>query len=240
MFNASTIISVCCVMVHVVCSESAASGSVSGTVVFEGKPPVLRTIRFGADPLCEAIHVGEPLTRTESVVLGEGQTLANVLVEIVSPIPEKEYPIPTEPFVLTQKGCLYSPHILALRAGQPIRILNPDKMSHNIHFFPEVNREFNRSMNPTRKEITHTLKKPEPVFTVKCEVHTWMQAHCAVYDHPFFAVTAIVGTYSIDGLPPGEYKVKMWHERFGEIVKTITVPAEGAAAFHHAFTEPKK
>ena len=128
--------------------------------------------------------------RVDTVVLGEGQTLANVLVEIVSPIPEKEFPVPTEPFVLTQKGCVYSPHILALRAGQPLKILNPDNTSHNIHFFSEINREGNKSMTASRKEMAYTrLKKPETVFVVKCDVHTWMRAHCAVYDHPFFAVT---------------------------------------------------
>ena len=128
--------------------------------------------------------------------------------------------------MLTQKGCVYSPHILALRAGQPLKILNPDNTSHNIHFFSEINREGNKSMTASRKEMAYTrLKKPETVFVVKCDVHTWMRAHCAVYDHPFFAVTEKDGTYSIDGLPAGEYKVKMWHERFGEIVQTVTVPA---------------
>ena len=143
--------------------------------------------------------------------------------------------------MLTQKGCVYTPHILALRAGQSITILNPDKTQHNIHFYPEVNPEFNKSMMASKKEITYKkLTKPEPAFTVKCEVHTWMQAFCAVYDHPFFAVTDSDGTYSIDGLPPGEYKVKMWHEYFGEIVQTVTIPAEGGVTLDHTFTPPKK
>lgn len=240
MIGARVSVSLSCVLVGILFSAPAFAGSVTGRVVFEGKPPALPFIRFGMDPVCDAIHKGEPPTRVDTVVLGEGQTLANVLVEVVSPIPKKEYPVPTEPFVLTQKGCTYSPHILALRAGQPIKILNPDKTGHNIHFFPEINREYNRTMSATRKELTHTLKKPESLFTVKCEVHTWMRAYCAVYDHPFFAVTDKDGTYSIDGLPAGEYKVKMWHERFGEIVQTVTVPAEGGATFDHAFTQPKK
>lgn len=221
-------------------AEFVHAGTISGTINFEGRPPPLRMIPLAADPVCVQLHKDEPQLFEDSVVLGEGQTLANVLIQVVSPIPEKEYPVPTEPFVLSQQGCMYSPHVMALRAGQQIKILNPDKTSHNIHFYPKKNSEFNRTMRVSQKEITHSLKKAEPTFVVKCEVHTWMRAYCTVFDHPFFAVTGKDGRYELPWLPAGDYEVKVWHERFGEIVQTVSVPQDGGATLDHTYVRKKR
>jgi len=42
-------------------------------------------------------------------------------------------------------------------------------------------------------------------------VHGWMAAYCGVLSHPFFAVTAADGTYTIKNLPAGTYTIEAWH-----------------------------
>jgi hypothetical protein len=37
-----------------------------------------------------------------------------------------------------------------------------------------------------------------------------------VFDHPFFAVSGSDGSFKIAGLPPGDYDLIFWHEKFGE------------------------
>ena len=54
------------------------------------------------------------------------------------------------------------------------------------------------------------------MFKVKCDVHPWMGAFVHVLDHPFFSVTGDDGTFTISGLPPGNYTVTAWHETLGE------------------------
>ena len=74
-----------------------------------------------------------------------------------------------------------------------------------------------------------SFKRAE-IFKVKCDVHSWMNAYIGLFDHPFYSVTAgKEGTYTISGLPPGEYEIAAWHEEFGEVVTQKVTVAAGAA-----------
>jgi Carboxypeptidase regulatory-like domain len=53
--------------------------------------------------------------------------------------------------------------------------------------------------------------------------HPWERAYVAILSHPFFAVSARNGSYHISGLPPGQYVVVAWHERFGEQRSEISI-----------------
>ncbi len=65
----------------------------------------------------------------------------------------------------------------------------------------------------------------EPLFTVKCDVHPWMNAYVAVMSHPYFAVTGEDGKFSID-MPEGTYEIEAWHEKLGTQTQTVEVPGE--------------
>jgi hypothetical protein len=81
--------------------------------------------------------------------------------------------------------------------------------------------------------LTKKFDKPEMPVKIKCEVHPWMSAYVGVFDHPFFAVTADDGNFEIKDLPPGEYTVVAWHEKFGE--RTTKVKVADAQAGEIAF-----
>jgi hypothetical protein len=50
-----------------------------------------------------------------------------------------------------------------------------------------------------------------------------------VFDHPYFAITAPNGTFRIDGVPAGRYRLKVWHERAKVAEQVVEVGAAGAA-----------
>ncbi len=199
------------------------AASITGTIKFEGTPPKAKQLTMDADPKC--CPNCDPKF-SEVLVLGEGQTMANILVQITKGLPEKEYPAPTDPVVLTQEGCVYTPHVFVVRPGQTLKILNPDGTFHNVHALPEVNKSFNRAMPATVTEIETSFAEPEPAFMFKCDVHDWMGAWCAVLDHPYFDITEKDGVFTIEGLDPGEYEVQAWHERLGPQTATVTVAAD--------------
>jgi plastocyanin len=189
---------------------------------------------MSADPACAAKHSGP--VKSEVLVLGQGNTLANVLVRVKAGLPERRWPTPGEPVVMDQRGCRYVPRVLGVMVHQPFKILNSDGLLHNVHALPKVNREFNMAMPAGRTEATETFGAVEDVFTIKCDVHPWMQAHVAVLEHPFFAVTGERGVFSIAGLPAGSYEVEAWHERLGALTRSVTVAEGATAAVDFTFT----
>jgi plastocyanin len=215
---------------------TAWAGTVAGTVVYEGKVPALKPIAVAAEPMCAAKH---PTIPNEMLVLGTGNSMANVLVRISSGLPAgKSYPAPTKPVEMDQVGCQYKPHVMGIMVNQPFKIINTDGVLHNVHTLPKVNKPTNMAMPPSRKEATETFGKEEGVFEIKCDVHPWMKSYMAVFSHPYFAVTGADGKFSIANLPAGTYEVEAWHERLGVQKSSVTVGASDTKSVAFKFNAP--
>ena len=216
-----------------------AASTVTGTITFTGKPPVLRPLAMDADPVCAKKHPKPVLA--EMLVLGGGSTMGNVIVYVSKGLPAgKTWPAPKTPVTLDQQGCLYVPHAMGIMVGQPYRILNSDGILHNIHTLPKVNPSFNRAMPATLKETSTTFAKPEPIFQIKCDVHPWMSAYIGVFTHPFFSVTSTDGKFTISGLDAGTYEITAWHERLGTQTASITVTGSDTKTQDFKFAVPAK
>lgn len=211
------------------------SGSVTGAVAYEGKVPNFKPLNMDADPACAAKH--DAPVYPETLVLGEGQSLANVFVQVKNP-PQGSHPVPSDAVVINQHGCQYLPHVAGVMVDQPLQFQNSDGVLHNVHGLPEENREFNIGMPPTVTEKNQTFNKPEPLFPVKCDVHPWMRSFVAVMTHPYFAVTGEDGSFSIEGLPAGTYEVEAWHEKLGTQTASVTVADGEPATADFTFSAP--
>jgi hypothetical protein len=124
--------------------------------------------------------------------------------------------------------------------NQKLNITNSDPTQHNIHFTPKNNPDWNQSQPNGAAPLTHSFARSEILVPVKCNQHPWMKAYVAVLKHPFAAVSAEDGSYSIKGVPPGTYTVVAWHEggQTGtEKTMQVTVPASGSATADFAFGE---
>ncbi len=218
---------------------SAHGGTVTGTITFSDPPPTMKQIDTSADPACAAMHGSDPLVN-EALVLGEGQTMGNILVRIVSGLPDKDFPVPTEPVVMTQEGCHFTPRVAAVMKGQTLRVLNPDGIMHNVNGVPRENRPFNRAMPKNITELDVAFDKTEDAFMLRCDIHPWMRGYVAVVDHPFFVVTKKDGVYKIEDLPAGEYEIQVWHEKLKEQTQKITVPADGEVKLDFSYAMPKR
>lgn len=216
----------------------AFAATITGTVLYEGKVPKLKAITMDADPICARKHSEK--VRVEVLVLGEGQTMANVFVHVKSGLPQKTYPTPTDPVVVDQVGCMYSPHVFGIRTDQTLTILNSDGTLHNIHAMPKVNRAFNIAMPETKTTANKVFTKQEFMFPIKCDVHPWMGAWCAVMSHPFFATTGKDGKFTIEGLEAGTYEIEAWHERLGTRTATVSVTTDETKTVDFSISIPSK
>jgi Carboxypeptidase regulatory-like domain len=202
---------------------AADTASITGKVVFDGTPPKVKKIKTDADPQCAAMHADKPLM-SEEVVVNDNGTLRNVFVYVKSGLPAgKTYEVPKEPVVIEQKGCEYFPHVFGMMAKQLLLIKNDDDTLHNIHALPTVNEEFNKGQPSGSPDLKKTFTKPEVMVKFKCDVHPWMGAYVGVMDNPFFAVTGADGTFSLKGLPAGDYEIVAWHEKYGEQTQKVKV-----------------
>jgi plastocyanin len=205
--------------------DSSTAGAITGVVSLKGQPAKMKPLDMTADPGCPT--TGQP---AEAVVANGGK-LANVFVYVKEGLPQGNFAVPTEPVVLDQKGCRYSPHMLGIMAGQQLKVTNTDTADHNIHDMPSKNPAFNESQMPTDKPITKTFATLEMMIPVQCNQHPWMRAYINVMTNPYFAISAADGSYEIKNLPPGEYTVAAVHEKFGEQTMKMKVgPKENAKA----------
>lgn len=216
---------------------AAFGATVTGTVTYDGRVPNLKPIRMDADPGCAKKHSGP--VQPELLVLGEGNTMANIFVKVKSGLPDKAYPTPSEPVVLDQRGCQYHPHVAGVMVNQPFKILNSDGLLHNVHALPEVNTSFNRAMPANVKEADYTFTKVESMFKIKCDVHPWMGAYVGVMSHPYFDVTETDGKFKIAGLPAGSYEIEIWHEKLKTKTQKVTVGADETKTVDFVFSGPK-
>ena len=105
---------------------------------------------------------------------------------------------------------MYKPHVLGLMVGQTLNIVSSDATTHNIHPMPKDNREWNMSQAPGAAPIEQKFTREEVMIPTKCNQHPWMRAYIGVLKTPFYAVTGSDGTYTIKGLPPGDYTIGAW------------------------------
>lgn len=201
--------------------DPATVGEVTGSVSFEGQAPAKIRIKMDAVPACTEASK-EPVY-SEEVAVNDNKTLRNVFVYVKDGLGNRTFPAPAEPVVFDQKGCWYRPHVLGLMAGQKLDIKNSDPTNHNIHPMPAQNREFNQSQPPGAPDLMQDFARPEVMIPVKCNVHPWMKAYIGVMAHPFYAVTDNKGAFTLKGLPPGDYTIEAWQEKYGTQEQKITV-----------------
>ena len=188
-------------------------GTISGVVKFDGAVPTPQRIDMSGDPNC-ASAPGPKIV--DDVTVADGK-LANVYVYLkAGSLDRYSYDVPSDAGVLDQHGCHYTPRVMGLMVGQNLKVINSDQTAHNVHPSPKQNTEWNKSQPPGAPPIEAKFNRAETLIPVKCNQHPWMKAHIGVLAHPFFAVSAADGKYTISGVPPGKYTLIAWHEKFGE------------------------
>lgn len=205
----------------------AGNGTIRGRLLLKGAAPGNAVIRMGMDPKCADLNrATRPLQ--ESAVVGADGGIANAFVRLIGKFPAT--PVPAAPIVVGQHACFYTPRVIGMRVGQTLRIRNDDALAHNVHSASAVGNSFNVGQGKAGDFFDFTPQAEEVMVKIGCDIHRWMTAYVGVVSHPFFAVSAAGGAFVIEHVPAGTYEIKTWHERFGELTKTVKVTAGGTAA----------
>jgi hypothetical protein len=215
--------------------SAAAQGKITGTVKLDGAAPHMKGIDMSKDPYCVKQHESNP-AKLENVVVGSGGGLANVVLYVSEGLSATETSaVPSEQPSFDQKGCQYTPHVLAMDTGQQFKVTTSDQTTHNIHPEPNPlagNIPWNKSQPPGAPPIVSSWKAEE-MIAVKCNIHPWMHGYFAVVKGPN-ATTTDSGSYTLD-VPPGSYTVTAWQEEYGKQTQKVTVAAGSPAKADFTF-----
>ena len=201
--------------------DASTVGEITGKIMFDGGHPKLAVIKMDQDPVCVSKHSAP--VHVEDGEVNANNTVPNAFIYVKEGAEKYSFPTPADAVTLDQNGCMYKPHVFGVMAGQTLNIVSSDPTTHNIHPMPTDNQQWNESQPPGAAPLEKTFARQEVMIPVKCNQHPWMRAYIGVMKTSLYAVTGDDGTYTIKGVPPGDYTIEAWTATFGTQDQKVTV-----------------
>jgi carboxypeptidase family protein len=197
------------------------SGRITGTVEFNGSAPTDSIIH----PASDADVCGPTLVDVS--VDHRGPRLARAVVWISGVAAGKPMSY-VRRFDITSAGCRFVPRVQTAVVGGTLDVRNADPTTHHARFLREPADVLLTMIAETEAGAvvpSGAILTTPGLIQVRCDDHPWARAWIAVFDHPYFAATDANGVFAIDSVPPGRYRISVWHERFGIRTDSVTVVA---------------
>ena len=142
----------------------------------------------------------------------------------IEKVGDNKFAPPAEHAIIDQLNLTYVPRVVAMQKGTTADFPNSDAVRHNVFSPPTAALQFNLGTYPTGvvKEVLFDVVGETPLL---CNVHAEMAGYAVAFENPYFAITDKDGNYTIEGVPPGKYVVKTWHEKLKEVSQEVTVEA---------------
>ena len=159
-----------------------------------------------------------------------GTELSNVIVFIQDA--PKVPSLPASRARILQENETFVPRVVAITRGSSVDFPNGDPFFHDV-FSLSRGGTFDLGSYPRGQTRSHQFRRAG-LMKVYCHIHSHMSASIMVFDHPYFAIPKADGTFAIDDVPAGTYKVSAWHERIGENSQSATIEAGRAVDLQFA------
>lgn len=198
----------------------AAGGTIAGTVEFEGTAPVADVVRPSVDEkVC-----GNSIVQ-KNVALA-GTRVGGAIVWLTDIRSGKALPLQRR-FDLTNDRCTLDPFVQVISTNSTLNVANDDRVLQTNRFINVGTGQIVAvaPFNDDGEVVPVDRFKEAAEIEVVSEQHPWTHAWIAVLDHPYYAQTAASGTYRIDGVPPGRYRIRAWHPSLGFVDDSVTVGA---------------
>lgn len=203
-------------------ADVARSGAIVGEVTLTSPAPADTMFAVGAD-------YAELCGSTRSVALvehrGEGELMENVVVWLADARSGKALPVERR-YQITNSDCSLVPRVQAAVEGGMLNVRNADPSAHRTLFerggdtIATIRESEAGQVVPTGKALARS-----GLVEVRSDRYPWSRAWIRVFDHPYFAVTNRDGTFTLDSVPPGHYRLMAWDARLGVREREVSVQA---------------
>lgn len=226
--------------------QVAKGASISGSVLFKGDvpPPIMEDLNKGKNAEFCATHpdTKEGAIRPRQKVQVKDGKLQNAVILIENINKGKAWGAETINFDFNQ--CDIFPKVTVIRKtpkgvkDKLVTVTNQDdNILHNPHGYSinGANRKtlFNKPL-PSKgsvADVTKSLKRFKPKkdshFFLQCDQHNFMEADARIIWNPYYSISSEDGTFSIQDIPAGNYKVTAWHPYVGQVTQEIKVEEGG-------------
>ena len=174
-----------------------------------------------------AAHAAETVKVVVRTTL-DGKPVADAVVS-ATPLDRPAPPLANPEMVeIEQKDQEFRPYVTAVQVGAKINFPNHDTVQHHIYSLSKPKR-FEIPLYQTGAAASEVFDTPG-IVTIGCNIHDWMVAYIVVLPTPYFAKTDNTGAAALPPLPPGRYRLEVWHPRApAPLVQEITSAPDKAA-----------
>jgi plastocyanin len=122
----------------------------------------------------------------------------------------------------------FQPRVIVVGREATVEFPNVDPIFHNVFSVSPGNR-FDLGLYRSGTSKPNAFREAGLV-RVYCNIHPQMVGFVMVVDSSFSALTGKDGAFRFEGVPPGAYTVKVWHEEGGESELPVKVRAGSDAS----------
>jgi plastocyanin len=157
---------------------------------------------------------------------GERNLIQETLVYVDGVEAEVPAELMAEHVTITSQDKAFTPRVEAIPVGKSVTFPNVDDIMHNVFSISKGNR-FDLGLYKSGAKKEFVFENPGLV-RVYCNIHPDMSAFVQVLPNPYYTWVEADGSFTIDGVPPGRYTLKVWNER-GETAQPVVVTESGAS-----------
>ena len=229
-------------------------GKITGKVTLKGGKPVPRgfnLVTFPDPVYCGRISNGNGFRLLKEFTVAEDHGVKDVVVMLMGIEKGKSFAFQSPQ--IEARDCRFLPFVNVVRDNNKVSIVNMDPVMHDIQAYetselgPRVLFNVPLPMNPHHpKEAamdanyhrhmvgepsvqTIHMTKGRRIFVMQCGFHAYMETWGLAVDNPYYALTDESGQFTVSEIPPGTYKLVVWHpEERTQVEQTVTIPAKGS------------
>jgi len=177
-------------------AQPATTGAITGRIRYIGQIPA-------------AVYVFESGNEQSIMTLDRERGLAAAVVSVDAPAATAATGAPE--VTVNQRNWWFSPSVVAVRSGQPVRFTNDDPSNHSVRSTTGLPANRFAAFTGTGEPYVHRFhaNADGSASVLTCDIHAWMMAWVYTFDHSHFAQTDAAGRFALRDLPPRRYRLSV-------------------------------